>query len=334
MQAVKIKILFQVFFVLSLLPDVQAQSFSFLNVPGQPRVTALGGNHVSLRNTDPNLFQQNPAASTDTLQGWASASYLFYFADVGMANFAYRHNHKSWGNFGFAVQHLDLGSIESYDETGAYNGTFNAAETALVVNHSRQSGNFVFGINAKLAFSNLAGDRAVALLFDAGGMFVHPQKDLTAALVFKNLGFVLSDFDAVNATEIPWDIQAGITFKPENMPARFSFTVYDVAAWSAQRFQDAIEPSAFNAVMSRMVVGTEILFRKNVSALVGYNYLRRRQLGLDERAGVTGFSFGLAARFSMIDLSYSHAIYHAAGASNQISVAYNMGSLFNRGNLL
>ena len=313
---------------------LSAQSYNFLNVPAQSRVSSLGGYNVSLMNTDPHLFINNPATSSDTLAGWGTAGYLFYFADVGMANFAYRHNHSKLGDFGFAVQHVDLGSIDAYDETGAYNGSFRSAETALTINHSRTSGNFVVGANTKLLFSNIADYRSTALLFDLGGLFVHPDKDFTAGLVIKNIGFILSDYNEVNRTGLPWDVQAGISFKPENMPARFSITGYNLGRWNDGLFPYQQVENAFTQIMSHTSWGMELFFNRKISALLGYNYLRRKQLKLDERAGVSGFSFGLAGRFNAMDVSFAHAIYHSSGGSYQFTLSYNMKRLLNKGNLL
>jgi hypothetical protein len=314
--------------------QLQAQSYNFLNVPNQSRISALGAYNVSLTNTDPMLFMNNPAASSDTLGGWAAAGYLFYFADIGMSSFAYRHDDKKLGAFGFAIQHADLGNIDAYDETGAYSGSFNSAETILMINHSRASGNFVFGANSKILFSNIATYRSSALLFDLGGMFVHPEREFTAGLAFKNIGFVLSDYNEVNATTLPWDIQAGITFKPENMPVRFSFTGYDLTRWKNKFLSDESDEGIFNNIMRHTAIGMEIFFHKKITALMGYNHLRRKQLSLEERAGATGFSFGLAGRFSMLDISVAHVIYHAAGTSYQFTLSYNIKSLFKNGNLL
>ena len=314
--------------------QAQAQSYQFLNVPNQARIAALGSYNVSLRNADPMLFMNNPAASSDTLSGWATAGYLFYFDDIGMSSIAYRHDDHRLGSFGIAIQHVDFGSMDAYDETGVYNGSFQSAETLVVINHSRSSGNFVFGANSKLLLSNIAAYRSSALLFDLGGMFVHPDKEFTAGLAIKNWGFILSDYNEINPRALPWDIQAGITFKPENMPARFSFTGFDLARWNNRFLADEAEERIFNRVMSHMALGMELFFYKKYTAMIGYNHLRRKQLSLADHAGATGFSFGLSGRFSMLDISIAHAIYHAAGASYQFTLSYNMKSLFNKENIL
>ena len=46
--------------------------------------------------------------------------------------------------------------------------------------------------------------------------------NLTLALVLSNYGFLLTN----NHTDLPSNIKFGLTFKPEYMPLRFSFTFY------------------------------------------------------------------------------------------------------------
>lgn len=86
-------------------------------------------------------------------------------------------------------------------------------------------------------FSSVAGFRSNALLFDLGGTFVHPEKDLTIGLAIKNVGFVLSEYSGTSDTQLPFDVQAGITFKPKHMPLRFSITAYNLA-YHGKAFDD------------------------------------------------------------------------------------------------
>lgn len=330
-----LKILLAICICLPGIQKISAQSYSFLNVPVQTRTSALGGYNVSLRNTDPHLFMNNPAMSTDSLGSWASAGYLFYMADVGMASFAYRHDHAKAGAFGISIQHLNLGEIDAYDETGAASGSFKSGETLITLNHSRQSGNFLFGMNTKLALSNIAAYRSSALLFDLGGAFVHPQKDFTAGMVIKHMGFVLTDYTDAGLTSLPWDVQAGLTFKPENMPARFSFTTFNLANINDERLNAPDdEISVFNRALRHATVGMEFFFSNRFTGMIGYNHLRRQQLVLDEIGGGAGFSFGLAGRFRAWDVSVARVGYHVAGGAFQFTLSHNMRDLFNKGSLL
>ncbi len=85
-----------------------------------------------------------------------------------------------------------------------------------------------WGVNLKFASSGIESYRASALLFDIGGLFEHPEKELAIGMTFKNVGFFLSDYTSTANSEVPFDIHLGVTFKPEHMPVRFSLTSYNL----------------------------------------------------------------------------------------------------------
>ncbi|HEY3429392.1 MAG TPA: type IX secretion system protein PorQ, partial [Cyclobacteriaceae bacterium] len=232
-------------------------SFEFLNVPGHARLAGLGGVNVSLNDRDVNFFLSNPALVGDSLSGSASAGYQFYVADIGMATFAYSQDFKTIGSVSFGVQHMNYGEITGYDASGVETGSFKSGETALMISKSHQVSNFRMGANLKTVFSNIAGYRASALLIDIGGTFIHPTQDLTLGLVFKNLGFVLSEYSEFSNSKVPFDVQMGATFKPEHMPVRFSLAAYNIAtkgnAYDDPNDED--DPSSFDKFLGHINIG-------------------------------------------------------------------------------
>ncbi|HPH46637.1 MAG TPA: type IX secretion system protein PorQ [Chryseolinea sp.] len=299
-------------------------TFEFLNVPNNARLAALGGVNVSLADRDVNFFFSNPALVSDTLSGFASAGYQFYVADVGQATFTYAHDFKKLGTLTFGIQHLNYGSIKGYDATGASIGDYKSGETALVIGKSHQISNFRIGANFKMAFSNLAGYRANAMMLDIGGVFVHPKKDLRVGLTIKNLGFVLSDYSNSSDAKLPFDVQLGVTFKPEHMPLRFSFTGYNLAS-SNVTYYNAVagdeEPGTLDKILRRINIGAEILLHKNVNVLVGYNYLIHQELKLENAGGSAGLSFGFSARIKAVEFVFSRSAYVIGNAAYNFTLA-------------
>lgn len=300
-------------------------SFEFLNVPGNARLASLGGVNVSLSDRDVNFFLTNPALVSDSLSGLASASYQFYVADIGMATFAYSQNVETIGQISFGVQHMNYGEITGYDASGVEMGSFKSGETALVISKSHQVANFRIGANLKTVFSNIAGYRASALLFDIGGTFVHPKQDLTVGLVFKNLGFVLSEYSEFSNSSVPFDVQVGTTFKPEHMPLRFSFTAYNIAT-KGNAYDDPDDnddPSSFDKVLGHINIGAEILFHRNVNVLIAYNFLRHQELKT-ENAGGSGFCIGTSVKIKAFELIVSRTSYSVGNAAYGFTLAANV----------
>lgn len=308
------------------------QSFASIELPGNAQLSALGGVNVSLADENVNFFQSNPALTSDSLNEWASANYLFYFAGTGLSNIAYQHKFKGLGLLAMGVQHLSLGSFQGYDLMGAPLGTYTSGETTVTIGKSHQANNFRVGVNMKGMFSNLAGYRASALLFDFGGAFVHPHKDLTVGLVIKNMGFVLQEFSTTSSSSLPFDIQTGVSFKPEHMPMRFSLTAYHLNKFDITYYNvddNTEKANTLDKVTSHLTFGTEIMVHRNVNLLVGYNFLRHRELKLESAGGGSGVSVGFVAKVRNLNLSFSRSGYVSGGAY-QLSLSVNTNKLLTR----
>jgi hypothetical protein len=204
-------------------------SFEFVNVPNSARLAALGGVNVSLADRDVNFFSANPALIGDTLNGFASASYQFYVADIGQAFLSYAHPFSKLGTVTFGIQHINYGAIQGYDASGIETAEFNSGETALMVSKNHQISNFRVGVTVKGILSSLAGYRASALMADVGGVFIHPDRQFTVGMVFKNIGLVTAEYSSESDTRLPFDVQVGATLKPEHMPLRFSLTAFNLS---------------------------------------------------------------------------------------------------------
>lgn len=304
-------------------------SYDFLTISPNARLTALGGVNVSHSDKDLNFFFSNPALVGDTLAGWASASYLFYVADIGQASFAATHSFKKIGTLSFGVQHISYGEIEGLDHTGSPLGTFRSGETALVISKSHQVSFFRLGVNLKGVFSNLAGFRSSAIMLDLGGVFIHPEHDLTIGLAIKNVGFVLSDYSDTDTSNLPFDVQVGATYKPEHMPLRFSITAYNLA-YPGKVYDDPInedKSGTLDKVMSHFNFGAEVLLHRNVHVLAGYNFLRQSELKAESGGGGSGFSFGLAAKVKSIDIVFGSSRYSVGNSTYSFTVAANVENM-------
>lgn len=271
----------------------------------------------------------NPALMGDTLAGAASANHQFYLADIGNTSFAYAHRFNKVGVLGFGVQHLNYGTITSYDESGNEIGNFKSSSTALVLTKTHTIGNFRMGGTLKFAFVNLAGFRSSAGLMDLGGVFIHPKKQLTIGLSLRNLGVVFNEFSQTSATELPFDVQAGLTFKPEHMPFRFSLTAYDLTGRD-ERDALGIESSTVGNLFRHLNFGGEILLHRNFNVLLGYNYRIHQDLKLEEGGGVAGISLGLMARIKAFELVMSRSTYMIGSAGYGFTLSANVEKMLTR----
>ena len=305
------------------------RSFEFLNVPVSAIVSGLGGTNVSLYNKSIDLFFSNPGLISVEQSGTATISYLDFISDVNLATVAYTQEFNKWGTWSFGVQYLDLGDIESFDATGTALGSFTSKEYLIAISNSRKISNFSIGANFKIAGSDIAGFNATGLMFDLGGAFVHPVHDLSVGLSIKNVGFLLKDYSDESNSQLPFDVQMGVSFKPSHMPVRFSTTVYnlykkDIAFFTPnEQGQEDTEAGTADKVFRHFVFGTEFILTQNVNLRFGYNHLRRKELRLEGTSGGAGISYGLMFKVKKFEFSYTRSSYHVAGGTNNFSLSTN-----------
>lgn len=315
------------------------RAFEFLNLPGSARLSALGGVNLTSGWQDLTMLASNPALLNRSWHNNLSINYLDYFANIGQTNLTYARTLKDSSTWAAQLTYLDYGTIQNRDENGFLNGEFKAAEYFFGISRSIAFGPFQAGITLKLVASDLGGYRASALLMDLGGIFKHPEKDLTVGLAVKNLGTLLSDYTEDNESQLPLDVQVGATYKPEFMPFRFSLTARNLNRTHAVYFDPATNslvekeaPGFSEEILRRLVIGTELIISHNFQLRMGYNHLLRQELKMETASGGAGFSFGLMFKVKRFEFSYARASYHTAGGSNTIQMTTDLSGMIKKKN--
>ena len=315
-----------------------SRAFEYLNLPNNARLAALGGVNITSGWYDPGQIISNPALLNKEMEQQLVISRLGYFADISNTSLTYVTSLEKYGTWAFHLDYLNYGDIQSFDEVGFLSGEFSVNEYAFAVSNSQVFGAFSVGASLKLAVSDLASFKASALLLDLGGTFKHPKKDLTVGFAIKHLGFLLSDYVDNNGSELPTDIQLGISFKPEFMPFRFSATARNLVRSDAVFFDpssnvlfgQSSEPGFGEEIFRRLVFATELLFSPNFQLRLGYNHLLRQELKLENVSGGAGFSFGFMFKVKRFEFAYSRALYHTAGGSNSLQMNLNLNGLIKK----
>lgn len=313
-----------------------AKSFQLLNTPVNARVAGMGGYNVSQNRGDINWVFYNPAMLDSVTAGDISVGFVNFYGGSKYSQVAYAFNAGRLGKVAAGLTHLGHGSFDSYDESGNFIGTFNASEYVLRLSLSHRMGPFVMGVAPQLAVSSIAGFRSAALLADLGGLYQHPSRDFAVGLAIKNAGFALTRY-AEEKPEVPFDVQLGVTFKPEQMPVIFSFTGTNLPRQNLVYFDPAsrtyfnrTEPSAFDKVFYRVNLGAEFLFGPNFHLLAGYNHRIRKELRLEQAAGGAGFSAGVWIKFKTFELTIARSHYHVVGGNTHFTVSHNVQRLFHK----
>lgn len=315
------------------------RAFEFLNIPNNARLAGLGGANITSGWNDPTQVTSNPALINSDWNQEFALSYLSYLAGISNTSLTYANDIKNTGTWVFNLSYFNYGEIEGFDPEGVALGLVSVKEYAFSVGHAMQFGAFSAGANAKVVVSDMAGFQASAFMLDLGGTFKHPEKDLTAGLLIKNMGFLISDYASDNKSQLPLDVQLGFSYKPEFMPLRFSVTAKNLLRSDLVYFDQgnsnalgggSSEPGFSEEVFRRLVFGAEFIFSPNFQLRAGYNHMLRQELKLENASGAGGFSFGFMFKVKRFEFAYSRALYHVAGGSNTFQINMNTEGLIKK----
>lgn len=324
-------------------------TFEFLNLPISARVAGLGGNNISARDNDLNITLTNPALLTDSMSNNMALSYVNYFADVNYGYAAYAKKIKNHGVVSGGIQYLDYGKFKKADEFGNVIGSFKASDMSINLSYANSvfDSNLVVGATLKTIYSAMETYYSWGSAVDIGAVYVRPARKFTVGFVIKNIGRQWKPYTVGNYEKLPFEMQIGFTKQPKHVPFRLSVTYENLEQWDLT-YNDpnnpvsgkdpltgkVIKQSKFkkygDQFMRHVVIGGEFILSKNFFLRGGFNYQRRKELGIIERKGMSGFSFGFGFKLYKLHLSYSRAIYHLAGASNNFSVSFDINNFYSR----
>jgi hypothetical protein len=310
------------------------QAFTFLNLPPNAYHNGLAGLGVSAAG-DVSSFLSSPALLDSSHSNQAALTLSPYLSGTMLTTVAY--GLPTNGRWAAGMQYLHYGTMPLTDAAGNELGSFSAADYALSLSHARTEGNITLGATAKLVGSGIENYQSWAVIADLAGVFKHPKHDFTFGLAVKNAGAFLKRYSPTDQSELPFDVQLGVTFKPRFMPLRFTATLHHVYEWDIV-YNDPKLNFTFDANGNRtpkkvtmlekfarhLAVGAEILLHQNVKLLAGYNHLRRQEMRQPKGGGAAGFSVGLVAQTQRFGFSYAYAVQHVAGGLHAVSFRANL----------
>ena len=317
-------------------------TYSFLGLANSARVAGMGGEVVSLMDDDINLVFHNPALLSPGMHSNLSLNYVNYFAGVNYGYASYAYSAGEIGNFAAGMHYVNYGTFDRTDELGESQGTFRASEYALNLFYSRSflDSALTAGVNLKPIYSSLEQYSSFGLALDLGVTYQLSNSLTTFGLVLKNMGAQITSYTA-NRESLPFEIQAGITQGLAHAPFRFTLTFQHLERWDlSYTLQDDdvsfsggdSETSGFDTfadnLMRHVVLGTEFLIGKNFHVDLGYNYKRRKEMKVNSRPGMVGFSAGFGFRVSKFHFSFGRASYHLAGGTSHFSLTTNLSEFY------
>ncbi len=309
--------------------NVSYGTYQFLDLPNSAKVAALGGTQIALADNDLGLTFYNPSLLKDSMRNQLSVNYVSYIAGIGVGYAAFAPNFKGRNSFAIAVHFVNYGTFDGASETGQLTGSFKAGEYAINLFYSRNiSPGLRGGINLKPIFSSLENYHSFGIAADLGLTYSSSNYRSVIALVARNIGRQITTYYQNGIFEkLPYDVQLGFSQRLTNAPVKFLITADHLNRWdlsysnlSPDLVSNTVSNENFTSLLMRhLILGTEISPDPHIVLRFGYTYQRRKELALDSRPGMVGYSAGLGIKLGKFNLNYGIASFHLAATVHYFS---------------
>lgn len=319
------------------------QIYTFLQLPESARISALGGNLISVQDDDINLAGSNPAALHAAMHQQIAINHSFHVDGISHGYAAYGHHISSSDiTVHGSLRYINYGNFERTNAFFQREGTFRAGEYALTMGAARTfEDRLTLGANLKVINAQLDNYTSFGIGADLAAVYRDTASQLTFSLVFQNLGRQLTTYDGINREPMPFEIQAGISKRLRYLPFRFSVIYHNLQRWNilfddpnaeqgtiflGQEQNNSNQNEVLDNLFRHFIFSGELLLgaADNFRIRFGYNHMTRRELGLDNFGSLAGFSFGIGFKVNRFRIDYGRHTYHLAGGQNHFSISTNI----------
>ncbi|NBL65685.1 type IX secretion system protein PorQ [Flavobacterium sp. NST-5] len=312
--------------------------YQFLNLVTSPRQAALGGKTVTIHDYDVNQGSFNPATINPEMDNHLAANYGNYYGEISYGTAAYAYTwDRHVQTFHGAVNYVNYGSFEGYDENGQRTGDFTGSDISVSFGYAYNIPwtDIYVGANAKLISSTLESYSSFGAAIDIGALYVDDRNDINIGLAIRNIGYQIKPFQDTNE-KLPLEIIAGISQELENVPIRWHLTLENLQQWNIafsnpNRAEGSLDGgsseekvSFFNNALRHVIVGAELFPEKSFSLRLGYNFRRAEELRIVDQRNFSGISAGFGIRFNKIRFDYSYSRYTAAANTSLFGLMINL----------
>lgn len=313
--------------------------YTFLNLNGSAHSAALGGSAITSYDEDLSLVYQNPALLQKAMHNHLALNIAGLKGGITFGDAAYARNYDKAGVFAANLHYISYGEFDRRTFENEKTGEFTAGEYALSFTWSKMLDSTLYlGAAIKGIYSDFDEVNSAGVAADLGLTWNNSDNGWTASLVAKNMGSQITTYND-EKEKLPFEIQAGISKKLKNAPFRLTMIGQHLEKWDLTYVNPSsttIDPltgekqieeiTFFDKFTRHLIINTEIIFSKGFQLRLGYNFLRRAELGFEQRRGMAGLSAGFGVKINRFQLSYARTVYNRAGGINNFSIATNLSS--------
>jgi hypothetical protein len=319
--------------------------FNFLRLPATPQLTALGGINTSQISADAGLALNNPALLNPAMHTQLNAVFNSFYDDIKAYHLSLVYHHKkSNTSFQWGLNYFNYGNVQQTDASGNILGKFRPTDWLMQLSASRKYlSKWNYGATIKFINSNYGQYRSNGIAMDVGLLYHDTLKLFSVSLLAKNMGTQLKKYYGTDPDDLPFDLQIGVSKRLENSPFGFSFTAhhlhrfdirYNDAGFNTDNgfSNDSTGKFTFDKLFRHFVAAATIYLGDKVEITAGYNYLRRKELNIENSGnGLTGFSLGAALVLQKLQVRYARSHYQNNTAYNQLGINMTLNQYFGLG---
>lgn len=308
--------------------------FSNLNMQYNARTMALGGDAITIYDSDINLGINNPAIINAQMHKHLGFNQSILSSGINTGMLAYAHTFgKTTGMMNF--RYASYGKMRRTDETGLDLGTFTPGDFILGVSAQRFfNKRMAVGATLNLLYSQLDAYTAFGTSIDIAGLYRDSVHNLNVVGVVKNLGVQWKSY-AGDRNKLPIEVQLGISHKLKHAPFRFSLVAQHLQKWNIAYNDPNAKPRVdpisgdtiktdksgfFDKLGRHLKFQIEVMIGKKIRVSTAFDYHRRKEMAIPGRGGVAGFSFGAGLTFKKFSIDYGWYVYSVAGGQHGLSL--------------
>jgi hypothetical protein len=289
----------------------QVTTYEFFRNDVNPRAAALGGSFITSQD-DPNAIFYNPAGLTTLTSKRLSVGFFKHLLDINAGYASFGMEVENFGHVGAGIVYVNYGNFKRTGEEGQYLGDFGAGEFALTAGYAGYlQPRLSYGVNAKLIYSSIAEVSSSAAALDFGMEYVAiPDRFIVAASIL-NFGTQIDPYGTTRE-KLPLDFKIGFSVMPEHLPAIVMVDWHKLN----QKMDNLFDR------FKQFSVGVEFTASPNVQLRLGYNNEDRRELKIEDSAGLAGFSIGAGFLSDKYLIDYAFSSLGRIGSLHRISVGF------------
>lgn len=317
-------------------------SFPFLNQPYDARSASLGRKVITVFDDDIFLGIQNPAAFNSQMSNSIGIGQALLAGGINHGSLAYARDINKIGTGAIHLRYVAYGKMDRTDEFGQDMGTFSAGDFALGASLGRTlNPNLSIGATVSLIWSQLESYGSFGIGVDIAGMYRSTDERTIVSAVVKNVGVQLKSYTPKNRAPLPLDAMLGVSHRLAHAPFRFSLVAHRLNTWdlsyndpNAMPTMDPltgdsipVKKAGFGEKLGRhFIVQVESIIGKMVRVRIAFDYNQRKEMLVQNRPGLGGFSFGAGLNFKRFAFDYGFYAYSSAGYHNVLSLRTNIDS--------